>query len=201
MDGESASETKFDLYEVIWRRTPLGNVARASALRQSTLSMSLKTRTGIERLCPRLAICRNTMNRAFTDAYRMGAETGHVRQLLRKLYRLGSTILMRGSPESATGVILTWSTIFLTPIIKGKGLGVLQNQKRSGELLYPQVRHRNWTKTRTGNFGYLKGRACSIHQASKDCLIAPTSGPYLKLLVRNYQMIPWERIGQLETLP
>ena len=62
---------------------------------------------------------------------------------------------------------------------------MLQNQKRYGELLYPQVRHRNWTKTRTENFGYLKGRAGSIHQASKDCLIAPTSGldlPYLNAL-------------------
>ena len=79
---------------------------------------------------------------------------------------------------------------------KGKGLGVLQNQKRCGELPYPQVRHRNWTKTRMGNFGYFKGRACSIHQASKDCLIAPTSGldlPYLNAPGKKLPNDPWER--------
>ena len=51
-------------------------------------------------------------------------------------------------------------------------------------------------KTGTGNFGYLKGRACSIHQASKDCLIAPTSGldlSYLNAPGKKLSNAPWER--------
>ena len=69
-------------------------------------------------------------------------------------------------------------------------------RRPDGELLYPQVRHRNWTKTRTGNFGYLKGRACSIHQASKDCLIAPPSDldlPHLNAPGKKLSNAPWER--------